>query len=63
MAQRIRDMIDEKTLVRSGDGFRPVTPDDIVILLRSPGSSGGYFKAALEARGIRCSSGGGNDLL
>ena len=63
VAQRIRDMIDEKTLVRSGDGFRPVTPDDIVILLRSPGSSGGYFKAALEARGIRCSSGGGNDLL
>ena len=63
VAQRIRQMLDEKTPVRSGEGFRPVTAEDIVILLRSPGSSGGHFKAALEARGIRCSSGGGNDLL
>ena len=63
VAQRIRQMIDEKTLIRSGSGFRPVTAEDIVILLRSPGSSGGYFKSALEARGIRCASGGGNDLL
>ena len=63
VAQRIRQMLDEKTQIRSGEGFRSVTPDDIVILLRSPGSSGGYFKAALEARGIRCASGGGNDLL
>ena len=63
VAQRIRQMIDDKTLIRSGEGFRPVTAEDIVILLRSPGSSGGYFKAALEARGIRCASGGGNDLL
>ena len=63
VAQRIRQMLDEKTPVRDGAAFRPVTADDIVILLRSPGSSGGYFKSALEARGIRCSSGGGNDLL
>ena len=63
VAQRIRQMIDEKTLIRSGDGFRPVTAEDIVILLRSPGSSGGYFKSALEARGIRCASGGGDDLM
>ena len=63
VAQRIRQMIDEKTLIRSGDGFRPVTAEDIVILLRSPGSSGGYFKTALESRGIRCAAGGGNDLL
>lgn len=63
VAQRIRQMIDEKTMIRSAEGFRPVTPEDIVILLRSPGSSGGYYKAALEQRGIRCTSGGGNDLL
>ena len=63
VAQRIRQMIDNKTLIRSGSGFRPVTAEDIVILLRSPGSSGGYFKSALESRGIRCSSGGGNDLM
>ena len=63
VAGRIRQMLDEQTLVRDGEGFRPVTVDDIVILLRSPGSSGGYFQRALEARGIRCASGGGNDLL
>ena len=63
VAQRIRQMLDEKIQVRSGEGFRPVTADDIVILLRSPGSSGAYFQKALEARGIRCASGGGNDLL
>ena len=34
-----------------------------MVLLRSPGSGGGYFQKALEARGIRCASGGGTDLL
>ncbi len=63
VANRIRQMLDEKTLIRAKDGFRPVEADDIVILLRSPGSSGSYFQKALEARGIRCASGGGNDLL
>ena len=63
VAQRIRQMLDEKTLVRDGSGFRPVKAEDIVILLRSPGSVGSHFQRALEARGIRCVSGGGNDLL
>ena len=63
VAQRIRQMIDEKTVIRSTEGFRPVTPDDIVILLRSPGSSAGYFQKALESRRIRCASGGGGNLL
>ena len=53
----------EGTPVRDGDSLRPVCPEDIVILLRSPGSGGGYFQKALEARGIRCASGGGTDLL
>ena len=63
VAEQIHTMLREKTPVRSGDGFRPVTAEDIVILLRSPGSVGGDYKRALEARGIRCSSGGGVDLL
>ena len=63
VADRIRRMIDDKVLIRDGKGFRPVTAEDIVILLRSPGSSGAYFQRALEQRGIRCASGGGNDLL
>lgn len=49
--------------VRNGENLRPIEPDDIVILLRSPGSVGHHFQNALEERGIRCSSGGGNDLL
>ena len=63
VADQIQTMLREKTPVRSGDGFRPVTADDIVILLRSPGSVGGDYQKALEARGIRCGSGGGVDLL
>lgn len=63
VAERIRDMLQNGTLVRENDGFRPVQPEDIVILLRSPGSVGRYFQRALETRGIRCTSGGGTDLL
>ncbi len=63
VAQRIRQMLDDGTLIRSSEGFRPVTEDDIVILLRSPGSVGGHFQRALAEKGIRCASGGGNDLL
>ncbi len=63
VAEKIQSMLQSGALVRGTDGLRPVQPEDIVILLRSPGSSGGYFQRALEARGIRCSSGGGTDLL
>ncbi len=63
VAERIRRMLDERTPVRSGVELRPVQPDDIVILLRSPGSVGRYYQQALESAGIRCSSGGGTDLL
>ena len=63
VAEQIDFMLKNGTQVRSGDGFRPVTAEDIVILLRSPGSVGGHFQRALEDRGIRCASGGGTDLL
>ena len=63
VARRIRQMIDDGEQVRDRDGLRPVRPDDIVILLRSPGSVGADFQRALENQGIRCSAGGGTDLL
>jgi len=63
VAARIRQMLEEGTQIRDGESFRPVTPDDIVILLRSPGSVGQHFQRALEKAGIRCTSGGGTDLL
>ncbi len=63
VAQRIAQMLTSGTTVRTKDGVRPVEPDDIVILLRSPGSVGRYYQRALEGMGIRCASGGGTDLL
>jgi len=63
VAERIQAMLKEGTLIRKNGELQPVSADDIVILLRSPGSAAGYFQRALEARGIQCSSGGGTDLL
>ena len=63
VADRIQAMLREKKLIRKDGGFKPAEPEDIVILLRSPGSVGRYFQRALEARGIQCTSGGGMDLL
>lgn len=63
VAERIGTMLAQGTPVRDGTSFRPVQPEDIVILLRSPGTAGGYFQRALEARGIRCATGAGTNLL
>ena len=63
VAERISDLLDGSHMVRQGEMLRPITPEDIVILLRSPGSVGGQFLYALEQRGIRCSTGGSGDLL
>lgn len=63
VADRIRDMLKTGTPIRDGEAFRPVTPEDMVILLRSPGSVGGVFQNALESVGIRCNNGGGINLL
>lgn len=63
VAKRIRELTDGSHFVRQGDQLRPITPEDIVILLRSPGSIGKYYMEALEKVGIRCTSGGGEDLL
>ena len=62
-ADRICQLLDGKHYVRNGDGLRPITPEDIVILLRAPNSVGEHYRSALEARGIRCAFGGGGDLL
>ncbi len=63
VADQIQTILDGKHLIRGENGLRAVCPEDIVILLRSPGSVGGYFQQALEKRGIRCASGSGIDLL
>lgn len=63
VADKIRTMLQSGALIRKEGGMKPVQPDDIVILLRSPGSAASYFQKALENRGIRCTSGGGTDIL
>ena len=63
VAQRIVQLLDGSHYVRGENGLRPIVPEDIAILLRSPGSTGGYFQSALAKCGIRCVSGGGEDLL
>ena len=63
VAERIRTMLQDGTCVRKNGELRPVRPEDIVILLRSPGTAAGYFQRALDARGIRCTTGAGEDLL
>ena len=63
VANRISELLDGSHMVRNGEELRPIREEDIVILLRSPGSAGRYFQQALENRGIRCTSGGGTDLL
>lgn len=63
VADHVVSLLDGTHFVRNGEELRPVTADDIVILLRSPGSVGAQFQYALESRGIRVASGSGMDLL
>ena len=63
VADRIRQLLDGSHFVRQGDQLRPIQPEDIAILLRSPGSVGMYYQWALQDLGIRCITGGGEDLL
>ncbi|MBE6959656.1 MAG: helicase-exonuclease AddAB subunit AddA [Ruminococcaceae bacterium] len=63
VAQRILQLLDGTHFVRKKDGLRPIVPEDIAILLRSPGSAGGYYRDALAGCGIRSVSGGGENLL
>ena len=63
VAERISQLLDGSHMVRDGETLRPIVADDIVILLRSPGSVGGEFRYALERLGIRCNTGSGTDLM
>ncbi len=63
VAGRIKELLDGTHMIRQGDGLRPIIPEDIVILLRSPGSVGIHFQRALERAGLHCCSGGGVNLL
>ena len=63
VAGHIQTLLDGSHYVRDGENLRPIKPEDIAILLRSPGSAGSYFMRALDDAGIRYATGGGVDLL
>ena len=63
VAGQICSLLDGTHSVRDGDKLRPIQPEDIVILLRSPGSVGAAFQFALQERGVRCITGDSADLL
>ncbi len=55
-ARRIRELLDSGFPVTDPDGsLRPCKPEDVVILMRSPGSRAAAFAAALAERDIPCS--------
>lgn len=56
VARRIRRLLDEGYPVTDPDGsLRPCKPEDIVILMRSPGTRTAAFAAALTERDVPCS--------
>ena len=64
VARRIRQLLDEPFQVTGAEGtLRPVTPGDIVILMRSPSSAAGTYLAALQAQGIPAAADRGGTLL
>ena len=55
VASRIRDLLREGYPVTGADSvMRPCRPEDIVILMRAPGSRSAAYAAALAERGIPC---------
>ena len=63
-ARRIWQLLDGGFPVRGGDGeLRPVEPEDIVILMRSPSARLAVFTAALEREGIPCDGGESEDFF
>ena len=63
-ARRIRQLLDGGFPIRGGDGeLRPVEPEDIVILMRSPSARLAVFTAALEREGIPCDGGESEDFF
>lgn len=56
VARRIRQLLDEKYPVQEGEELRPVRPEDIVILMRSPRARQKAFTEALARENIPCTT-------
>ncbi len=62
-ARRIREMLEQGSLIRGENGLRAVEPGDIVILLRSPKNVAGFYLEALQRLGIPAASDTGESIL
>lgn len=63
VARRIQQLLQEKAMIRTKDGFKPVQPGDIVILLRSPSNVAMHYMNALTALGIPATTEAGADMM
>lgn len=64
IARRIRRLLDEHYPVTgNGNQLRPCKPEDIVILMRAPGSRLRAFSKALAGQNIPCSFASGGDFF
>lgn len=63
VAQRIRTLLDEPFLVTEGTMFRPIRPEDIAILYRSPGSVLNHLTRALDEQNIPWQNEGYEDFF
>ncbi|MBR4017318.1 MAG: UvrD-helicase domain-containing protein, partial [Oscillospiraceae bacterium] len=63
VSSKICELLDGTHYVRNGEERRPILPEDILILLRSPGSMSSSFEKALQSKGIRYVTGDSADLL
>ena len=64
VAKRIRRLLDEGYPVTEKNGkLRPCRPEDIVILMRSPGSRSAAYAAAMAEQGIPCAAEDNEDFF
>ncbi len=64
VARRLARLLEEGFSVEDGHGgLRPVRPEDMAILLRSPSKVLGYYKRALDEVGLPWAGEGGEDFL
>ena len=63
VAGRIRELLERGTITSDDGTTRPMTPEDIVILLRAPSSAAQAFLDALTAAGIPAGYESSGDLL
>ena len=63
VAGKITELLDGTHFVRDKDKLRPITAEDIVILMRAPGPVGHFYQSALARCGIPCVMEKSADLL